>query len=609
MVALELVALALSVLGPIMTQRISARNAAEDSIAQSHETSNAPVLTATLSPAAATTSVQVAVVSSPEIEAVSLLDTSTDCVFQELCDTTTTNISSWRIRFSYGLLASVGSITRPDAAHTALQKMFHQNTAQRPNAPELALHILPEKAFDEASVEPGPMEGSWSSATYSHEVLATIVVVGSRGTKSYANGHILEPTPTTVVITDVSVTQHTSVDDYHVAQDQGFERDQTDSKAEFWLGDIDLLQADVSVTPIDSETRSWLSGTSLWIIAMVFLGFLMTICLWNKSPDDTSNDTHLPAWDTLSIPPMLGTTVDFRPITAPPPDQYGSCEISAAGSTISLARKQVDQYQRYAPAPINYRSGGRALVTPNSLTLEQAHGLAGLQAWNKEGSRRRRERFETDAWNRQAQTAYGDGEMPTQQGTLSQPQGILKNCHTSRPQLQSDMAVAESRHVHWPENGLCQYQSPYRGGVSPISHTILPPAPSAPAHFGYGMAENALSSQPTSQPSPLDAGMVQVLHAMVFSQPLPTGTSVPSCLEVEMTDAPPIGPKSDTADAQRNANPPQNLDADMAYAPPPVQPPAANGQQRPDRRPINQGPPTANGPVTFKLALPQIAKT
>ncbi|KAK5718160.1 hypothetical protein LTR17_015808 [Elasticomyces elasticus] len=437
MVALELVALALSVLGPFMAQKHSARIAAEDSIAPSHQTFNdAPVLTATLPPAVAAISVQIAVASRPEIETVSLLDTSTNCVFEELCDTTTTNILSWRTRFSYGLLASAGFVTSPDAAHTALQRMFHHNAAQLSHAPKLAVHTSPEKASDEAFIEPSPMKGSWSSATYSHEEIATIVVVGSRGTKTYVNGHILEPTLTTLVITDVSVTQHTNVDDYHVAQSQGFERGQTDSKAEFWPGDNDLLQADVLVTPIDSETRSWLRGTSLWIIAMVFLGFLMTVYRWKNSPDDTSNDTHLPAWDTISIPPMLGTTVDFRPITAPPPDRYGSCEISAAGST---KREQVDQYQHYAPAPINYRSGGR-------LTLEQAQGLARLQAWNKEGSRGRKERFETDAWIRQAQTAYGDAEMPTQQGTLSQPKGILKNCRTSRPQLQSDMAVAESRH-------------------------------------------------------------------------------------------------------------------------------------------------------------------
>ncbi|KAK5707998.1 hypothetical protein LTR97_000538 [Elasticomyces elasticus] len=625
MVALELVALVLSVLGPFMAQKHSARIAVEESIARSHENFNAPVLAATLPPAVATISVQIAVASSPEIEAVSLLDTSTNCVFEGLCDTTTTNITSWRTRLSFGLLASVGFITRPDASHNALQKMLHQNTAQRLNVPNLAVHTSPEKASDEASVEPGPMEGSWSPATYSHEVVATMVVVGSRGTKSYANGHILEPTPTTLDITDASVIQHTSVDEYHVAQFQGFECGRTDSEAESWLGDVDLPQADVLVTLIDSETGSWSRSISLWIGAMVFLGFLIAMCLRNNSPDDTSNDTHLPAWDTLSIPPMLGTTVDFRPISAPPTDRYGSCEISAAGSTISPAWKQIDQYQRYAPAPVKYGRGGRPLVAPYSLTQEQADGIATQRAWSKEVDRRRRERYETDAWNRQAQTVYGDSEMPKQQGlsgTLSQPHGILKGCHTSRPQLQSHMAVAKSRHVHWPENGLCQYQSPIQsrlaqadmifatsaaGGVSPMSHTILPPALSAPAHSRYGMVENALSSQPTSQPSPLDAGTVQVLHAMVFSQTLPTGTTVPSCLEVDMTDAPPVVLQSDTADHQRNVNPRQNLDANMAYAPPPVQPPAANGQQRPNRRPINQGPATANGPVTFRVAPPPAA--
>ncbi|KAK5685144.1 hypothetical protein LTS10_003220 [Elasticomyces elasticus] len=526
MVALELVALALSVLGPFLAQKHSARIAVEDSIARSHETfHDAPVLTATLPPAMATVSVQIAVASSPEIEAVSLLDTSTNCVFEEPCDTTTTNILSWRTRFSFGLLASVGSIICPDAAHTALQRMFRQNTVQLSNAPELALHNLPEKASEETSVEPGPMKGSWSPATYSHEVIATIVVVGSRGTKTYANGHILEPTPTTPDITDLIVRQHASVDECEAVL---FEAGQMrDDDTGSWLGEVNLFKPDPIVAQIDSKTVSWLRRNGVWMSTMVLLAFLIIIYLWKNSPDDTSTHGDILAWSVngkdesainrSTIPPDF-TSFDRHTLRAPPTDRYGSCEISAAGSTISPARKQVDQYQHYAPAPIKYRSGGRALVTPYSLTLAQAQDLARLQAWWKTVRRNKKQRDEIRAWNTQARTAYGDGEMATQRGlqdTLPGSCDTVNSSHAAMYQPQTDMAVAEQlRDYYSPAQSQLTpaeitFASNVAGGLPPMPQLNAPPAPSALALARYGVGE------------------------------VPAGMSLPSIPQVNMMDVPP----------------------------------------------------------------------
>ncbi|KAK3622822.1 hypothetical protein LTR56_021954 [Elasticomyces elasticus] len=516
MVALELVALALSVLGPFVAQKHSARIAVEDSIARSHETFNAPVLTATLPPAVATTSIQIAAVSSPEIEAVSLLDTSTNCVFEELCDTTT-NILSWRIRFSYGLLASAGFITSPDAAHTALQRIFHQNAAQLAHASKLAVHTSPEKASAETSVEPGPMKGSWSPPTYSHEVIATIVVVGSRGTKTYATGHILEPTPTTPDITDLIVRQHASVDECEaVLFEAGQMRDDTES----WLGEVNLFKPDPIVAQIDSKTGTWLRGIRLWIGAMVFLGLI--IYLWNNSPDDTSTHGDILAWsingkdesaiNRSTIPPDF-TTVDSHTLRAPPTDRYGSWEISAAGSTISPTRKQVDQYQRYAPAPAKYRSGGRALVTSDSLTLAQADGLARLQARWKTVLRNKKQRDEIRAWNTEARTAYGDGERATQRGLQDTHPGScdpVNSSHAAMYQHQTDLAVAGAPPAPYPSQDFAISQpTPAEltfatgarvGGIPPLVQFSVQPAPKALAHATYGTLESSdeMDWQPAS---------------------------------------------------------------------------------------------------------------
>ncbi|KAK4895920.1 hypothetical protein LTR27_006091 [Elasticomyces elasticus] len=413
--------------------------------------------------------------------------------------------------------------------------MFHQNAAQLSHASKLAVHTSPEKASAETTVEPGPMKGSWSPATYSHELIANIVVVGSRGTKTYANGHILEPTPTISDITDLIVLQHASVDEYDVAQFERIEAGQMRTDTESWLGEVNLFKPDPIVAQIDSKTGSWLRGIRLWIGAMVFLDFLIIIYLWKNSPDDTSTHGDILAWsidgkdesaiNRSTIPPDF-TTVDSHTLRAPPTDRYGSWEISAAGSTISPARKQVDQYQHYAPAPIKYRSGGRALVTPDSLTLAQAQDLARLQAWWKTVRRNKKQRDEIRAWNTQARTAYGDGEMATQRGlqdTLPGSCDPVNSSHAAMYQPQTDMAVAEQLRDYYSPAQLqltpaeITFASNVAGGLPPMPQLNAPPAPSALALARYGVGE------------------------------LPAGMSVLSIPQVDMTDVPPATPAAPPA--------------------------------------------------------------
>ncbi|KAK5705863.1 hypothetical protein LTR17_021305 [Elasticomyces elasticus] len=249
MLVLDMVAVGLGFLGPLMTQINSDRKAAEDGIARSCATFDAPVLTAALPPVATTSSVHVAVLSSPGIEVVAGPYTPTDCVFQDQCDATITNTLSWRTRLSFGLLASVGFIARPDAAHTALQRMFYQDTDETSNTPEPELRGLPDSASSRALIMPSSIEGNGIAVpSNGGEVTLTItsfissatrtptLITGNPGTVTHIMDFEADATP---IAPEFRTARRSK--SHSITRSESYEDSETSPKMEYWPGYLDIL--------------------------------------------------------------------------------------------------------------------------------------------------------------------------------------------------------------------------------------------------------------------------------------------------------------------------------------------------------------------------------